>query len=128
MERAVLREDPVAERLMPDAHLTRQPLKEVVSDPRHGVLAARVILQVVIAVHVDGRAHVDGVVAGVLRRAHRIFHVTVYVTCDLARVRAQLLEQLVCLHKVDERLEALALLVDFLVLASLQQLFLDFVQ
>ena len=55
-------------------------------------------------------------------------HITVDVACDFARVRPQFFEQLVCFHQVDERLEALALLVNFLILASVQKLFLDFVE
>ena len=50
------------------------------------------------------------------------------IASNLARVRPQLLKQLVSLHQVDEALEALALLIDLLVLTALQQLFLDFLE
>ena len=55
-----------------------------------------------------------------MRGPHRILHISANVTSDFAGVRAQLLEQLVRLHQVDERLETLALLIDFLVLSSLK--------
>ena len=57
-----------------------------------------------------------------------VLHVAVEVARDVAWVGAQLFEQLVCLHQIDERFETLALLVDFLVLASVKKIFLDFLK
>ena len=76
-----------------------------------------------------GRAHVNRAVELSLCAPHpSVLHVAVDVARDVAWVGAQLLEQLVCLHQVDERFEALALLVDLLVLATMEKIFLHFLK
>ena len=110
-----------------NTHLTGEALDEIISNPVRGILQ---FIFMVIAIHVNRRAHVDRVIDSLLAvcTSTNISHITVDITCDFAWVRPQLLEQLVCFHQVDERLEALALLVDFLILASVQKLFLDLVE
>ena len=110
-----------------NTHLTRESFKEVIPDPIRRALR---LALVVLTLHVHRGAHVHRaivVLETVATLAH-IPHITINVTRDLARVSPQLLEQLVRLHQVDEGLEALALLVDLLVLAAVQELLLDFVE
>ena len=57
-----------------------------------------------------------------------LLHISVQVTCDFPGICAQLLEQLVGIHEVDKALEALALLVDLLVLTPMQKFFLHAVK
>ena len=54
-----------------------------------------------------------------------LMYVSLQVPSHLPRIRSELLEQLVSLHQVDEALETLALLIDFLILTAIKQFFLD---
>ena len=54
-----------------------------------------------------------------------LMYVSLKVPCHLPRIRSELLKQLVSLHQVDEALETLALLIDFLILSAIEQFFLD---
>ena len=64
-----------------------------------------------------------------LEREATAVHPTSHLSaCHPTWVSAQLFEELVGLHQVDEALETLALLVHLLVLAPMQQLLLDFVK
>ena len=54
-----------------------------------------------------------------------LVYVSLQVPSHLPRIRSELLEQLVSLHQVDEALETLALLIDFLILSAIEQFFLD---
>ena len=47
---------------------------------------------------------------------------------ESARIHPDLLEQLIRIHQVNETLETLAFLIDFLILAPIEQLFLDFIE
>ena len=64
-----------------------------------------------------------------LEREAAAIHATTHLSArHPTRVSAQLFEELVCFHQVYEALEALALLINLLVLATMQQLFLDLVE
>ena len=54
-----------------------------------------------------------------------LMYVPLQVPRHLPRIRSELLKQLISLHQVDKALEALALLIDFLILSAIEQFFLD---
>lgn len=123
MERPILREGAVREGLVLNAHLARQPVEEFISDPVPSVLATATFVMM-LARHMHRRAtHVHlsvDVPASNASSSRRSAHVQGDIASDLARVCSELLEQSVGLEQIDERFEALALLVNLLVLAPLE--------
>ena len=83
------------------------------------VTGGSVSMSFTLTVHVDRVGVNRGILEGALA-VGSLLHISVQVTSDFPRIRPQLLEQLIAIHEVDEALEALALLVDLLVLTSMQ--------